>query len=384
MVRRKRIGGAFNFPPRVGIGRPVRKRKPLERLLLDLVAAVYRHQRRRRLALDCMGYRCDGRIDDRLVLDQQEFDLLGVDVFSPAGELVVGAPLEVEKALVVATEQIAGLQPAVDKPFRVEVGPVVIAQENRRRAHPQFARALALAAVLGHQLDRDPGRDQTATAARGRAAVSRLAQRPAAFGQPVGFDHPDREGPLDRGDQFGADHRGAHLQDPQRREVERGQEVFFGQHHPIHRRHAAGLGAAIARQRLEIRPRRETRQDHHRGTGVELRLDRHPHGVLVVERPGDQRALAWRGRPVTLRRSDSPEHAVMGEPHALGLPGRARRVGQEGELVGGDRRRNERRWIGLCEDRLVVAPPAGGRRGRDADRKPRLVGDRFDPGMATR
>ena len=142
------------------------------------------------------------------------------------------------------------------------------------------------------------------------------------------------------------------------------------------------MGHAVVGEGAEEEPGIEAGQDHHRAAGVELRLDRDAHGVLVEERPRDQRAVVGPGRPMPLRRADAPQHAVMGEPHALGATGRARRVGKEGDLTGRYRRRREAAGIGPVENRLVVEPTRRSRGRGDPRREPGLLHDRFDIGMA--
>ena len=95
---------------------------------------------------------------------------------------------------------------------------------------------------------------------------------------------------------------------------------------------------------------------------MQLGLHRHPHRVLVVERPGDQRPVFPRRGPVALRRADRPKHPVMGEQHALGPAGRPGRVRQERDLTRRDRRRLEPAGVGLRERGFIVFP--AGRRGR--------------------
>ena len=123
-----------------------------------------------------------------------------------------------------------------------------------------------------------------------------------------------------------------------------------------HRRHAARLGAAVARQGLEEAARLEIGQDHHRAAGVQQRLDRAGHGVLVVERHRGQRPGRRIARPVFLDRTDPPQLAGMGQHDALGAPGRARGVGQERHVLAA--RVGPIELLGLRHERRLVRLPA--------------------------
>ena len=100
-------------------------------------------------------------------------------------------------------------------------------------------------------------------------------------------------------------------------------------------------------------------QDHHRAAGLQQRLDRPEHRVLVVKGNGDQRPLPGFDRPVLLRAPQPPELAGVRQDHALGLARGARGVGEEREVAGLDPWRIERRG-NVGEGGLVVAPCVAG------------------------
>ena len=79
-----------------------------------------------------MLYGNDRGIDHGGMLDQQQLNLLGLDILAAAAELIVGAAPEIEKAVLIPAEQIAGVKPAFGEPRSRQLGPVVIAGENSR------------------------------------------------------------------------------------------------------------------------------------------------------------------------------------------------------------------------------------------------------------
>ena len=81
----------------------------------------------------------DRRLGDRRMAQKHVLDFERIDVLAAGIEHVVGAALEIEEAVGVALEDIAGFQPSVLEALAVDLWQLLIAGRDARISHPQFA-----------------------------------------------------------------------------------------------------------------------------------------------------------------------------------------------------------------------------------------------------
>ena len=230
-------------------------------------------------------------------------DLARVHVRAAGDVHVGGAPRDVEEALLIHVAEIAGAEPAVPERFRVGVGIVVVAGEDRRAADADLSRleGRQLAAVL--VLDRDlhagtlitAGADLHARTVLG--VMERRRQHRDVAGDLAEPEVLDQHFPelLQRVLLILAVHRGAGVDDvPQRGVVVRVDRRVFGQHlhdrwHGEHVRDAPALNQAPRLVDIEA----VTRQQHRLGPA------RHQHELVYAgsvrqrRQPRARHRVAW-------------------------------------------------------------------------------------------
>src|SRR5215471_11928710 len=118
--------------------------------------------------------------------EQEVLDFLGIDILAAATEHVVDAAAEVEEAILVLAEDVAGVQPSVGELGARDLRLVVIAAADVGTADQKLA-FIGVVALGIDQPELDLGRRHAGAAARDRTAVDRRTQRASALGQSVTF-----------------------------------------------------------------------------------------------------------------------------------------------------------------------------------------------------
>src|SRR5215471_18177527 len=111
--------------------------------------------------------------------EQEVLDFLGIDILAAATEHVVDAAAEVEEAILVLAEDVAGVQPSVGELGARNLRLVVITAADIGASDQQFA----FVGVIALGIDRpqlDLGRGHAGAAARDRTAVERRTYRASA------------------------------------------------------------------------------------------------------------------------------------------------------------------------------------------------------------
>ena len=281
-----------------------------------------------RLAPAVVGHAEHGGLGDGRVAHQRRLDLERVDVLAARDDHVPRAVEQVEVAVVVGVDDVAGAVPAVDQRLGGLVRAVPVAEHDVRAADPQ----LAVAHVdldAGH---RDAHRGEPLAAAA-VVLAGEVRDRRRGLGHPVELGDVAVRQPLEHAAlELGGDRRRRVLDVPQRAQVGvvRARRV---EQHPEHGRHEHGVGDALALDRLQHGGGVEARQQH--------LLRARPRAGEQVGDPGDvehrahvQPALAGAvagGDQVVLRVG---EQVAVREHHALRPPGGAAGVGDRGEGVG--------------------------------------------------
>ena len=261
-------------------------------------------------------------------------DLERVDVLAARDDHVLRAVDEVEVAVLVGGDDVAGAVPAVDERLGGRVRAVPVAEHDVRPADPQLARLALRPPHLG--LD---ARHRRADRGEAPAAAAVVLGREVGDGR-RGLGHPVELGdvavrqPLEHAAlELGRDRRGGVLDVPQRREVG-GVGARRVEQHREHRRHEHGVGDPLALDRLE------------HGGGVEAR----------EQRPAPRRPTCTRAGSRSRRRGTSGTRAASAGRRGgrwrrgcaarwragcrgvsitpFGRPGRAAGVGDGGERVG--------------------------------------------------
>ncbi len=293
------------------------------------------------------------------MLQEDALYLFRVDVLAAAVEHIVDTAFEIKETFRVTAQDVAGAQPTVDEALGVDLGQVVISRRIGRAFQPELADVVPVLAVGADQANLRLRHDRADRARRDRPAVERRRQAAAGgLRQAVALGARHAEDAGDLLHQFGMGRRGAEAQHLQAGEVQALQQVALLQQHGEHGRHAARLCHPVFRDRLQVGARVEAAHQNDRSAGAKLRLERHGHGVLVVERRRDKPALFGVCRPMLLPNLDQPGRIAVGQRHALGPAGRARGVGMEGRRL---RRDRDRRELGRGRrDRRPEGRPARG------------------------
>ena len=254
---------------------------------------------------------------------QQVFHLLRVDVLAAGVEHVVGAAPEVEEAVRVPVEEVAGREPSVLDPLRCDGRQVVVAGSDAGVADPELAVARVLHAVV-HELDLAFGPRRPATPpGHGSAVDGRSQHHRPSLREPVALAHLHPERPFDGIQELRLHRRRAHGDRPKGRKVQLANQLHVVQRNSEHGRDRAHPSALVLAQCPEERLRLEAREDHRRAAGLKQRLHSAQHRVLVIKGHRHQRPLPRFERPMLLRALKPPELAGVRQDHALGLPGRA-------------------------------------------------------------
>ena len=184
--------------------------------------------------------------------EQQILDLLRIYVLAAATKHVVDAAAEIEKSVLVPTEDISRVQPTIRQLGTRDLRLVVIAATDVRGSNQELA-FFGIIALGVDQPELDLRRGHAGAATRHSTPIDRRPQRASTLGQSVTFRDLDiGKRAFDRLDQLRRHHRRADRELAQRAEVERAQIVAMLEKHREHRRDPARIGASVLRQSIEI------------------------------------------------------------------------------------------------------------------------------------
>ena len=278
----------------------------------------------------------DGGLMDAGMALQHLLDLAGIDVLAAAHEHVVGAADEVEEAVLVAAEHVAGAVVAVRR-HRLgrDLGQLVIVRHQRAALHLQHALVVVLDDLaVAHQAQLDLG---MRVAGRQLGLRDALGMRAEHHGPGLGraVAVADRGlGKVARTWSISAWVMGA---EPMRT-ASTAERSLLARSSRSRSIMAIMVGTEVRkatrwrRGGLDVALGGELRQQD---DGVALVQRRLAHGqtVHVIERRRDQRALAVRHRPAHPL-ADRPEMRIVRQHHALRPAGRARRVEEHRRFLG--------------------------------------------------